>query len=51
MSRIGALETGFRTGAVLAIPLTNFEGEILGVLQLVNKKVGHTREYHLLRFV
>jgi len=33
-------KTGYRTRSVLAVPLLNFRGEIVGVVQVLNKKGG-----------
>lgn len=30
--------TGYRTGSMLVVPLENYEGEVIGVLQLLNAK-------------
>lgn len=42
--------TGYRTGSVLAIPMSNHKGEIIGVIQLLNSKreaVKLTRENYV----
>ena len=37
--------TGFKTRNVLCAPMFDHRGEILGVIQVLNKKSGHFREY------
>ena len=40
-------KTGYRTQSILTVPMNNHEGEIIGVLQLINAKDenGHTIEF------
>lgn len=39
-------QTGYRTQSILTIPMKNHEGEIIGVLQLINSKDTETGETH-----
>lgn len=39
------LQTGYKTITVLCVPLKNHEGEIIGVLQVLNKKTGLFTEH------
>ena len=34
-------QTGYRTRTVLCVPMNNREGKIIGVLQVLNKKIRH----------
>jgi sigma-B regulation protein RsbU (phosphoserine phosphatase) len=34
------METGFKTKTILSIPMINRQGEVIGVIQVLNKKVG-----------
>ena len=36
--------TGYRTNSVLCMPVCNFEGEVIGVAEIINKKNG-TNEF------
>ena len=38
-------KTGFRTRNILSCPLTGYDGELTGVLQLLNKKQGPFTDY------
>lgn len=38
-------QTGYRTRSVLCVPMNNREGKIIGVLQVLNKKLGIFTEY------
>ena len=43
-------QTGYRTKSILTIPMKNHEGDIIGVLQLINaidEETGETREFTL----
>ena len=42
-------QTGYRTQSILTVPMKNHEGEIIGVLQLINAKdeLGNTKEFSL----
>ena len=39
--------TGFRTRAILAIPLRDFEDQLVGVLQVLNKRQGAFEDYDI----
>src|SRR3970040_2643293 len=39
------IQTGYITRTVLCVPMKNREGEIIGVLQVLNKKTGLFTEY------
>ena len=39
------IQTGYSTRTVLCVPMKNREGEIIGVLQVLNKKTGMFTEY------
>lgn len=38
-------KTGYRTRTILCMPLTNHEGGIIGVIQVLNKREGHFTRY------
>lgn len=48
------LKTGYKTNNILSLPICNYEGEVIGVAQIINKTNGmlkwHLREYKLFPF-
>lgn len=34
------LKTGYKTNAILSMPICNYEGEVIGVAQIINKTNG-----------
>ena len=34
-------QTGYRTHSILSMPIVNFEGEVIGVAQIINKITGN----------
>lgn len=37
------LRTGYKTRSILSLPILNYEGDIIGVAQIINKTTGKTQ--------
>lgn len=45
------LRTGYRTRLVLCLPICNYEGDVIGVAQIINKTNGGFRYYHVYVYI
>lgn len=44
------LKTGYKTNAILCMPICNYEGDIIGVAQIINKTNGKLPSPHVIQF-
>lgn len=42
------LRTGYRTSSILSLPILNYEGDVIGVAQIINKRTGKITFHSLL---